>query len=100
MYLPSGENFTLKRPSVCPLNSRISLPVAAPHSRAVPSTLAVTTKRLSGERAAEVTARVCPSNFRSSFPLVASHNRAVLSSLPVRTYLPSRENETDDKRLQ
>ncbi len=65
------------------------MPLAASQMRAVPSSLAVTTRVPSGLKAAEATALVWPRRSVSSLPLAASQMRAVPSSLAVTTRVPS-----------
>ena len=64
--------------------------MAASHTRAVWSSLAVTTRRPSGLNA-RVTSpcRLCLSGGVIGWPVAASHTRAVLSSLAVTTRRPS-----------
>src|SRR5581483_6834263 len=70
-------------------------PVAALHSRRVPFSLPVRTKRLSGEKLTFSTGSLCPFRRSNSFPVAASHSRAVASVLPVAISLPSGEKATD-----
>ena len=57
--------------------------MAAFHSRAVLSSLAVTMRWPSGEKAACPTPDVWPTREARSWPLAAFHSRAVLSQLVV-----------------
>jgi hypothetical protein len=66
-------------------------PVMAFHNRAVPSSLVVTIRWLSGENAACRRRLVWPWSVSSSCPVTAFHTRARLSSLSVTTRLPSGE---------
>ena len=61
----------------------------ASQSIAVLSVLAVTTKRPSGLKAADVTQAVWPWSWRNSWSEVASQMCAVLSALAVTTVRPS-----------
>ena len=65
------------------------MPLAASQTRAVPSSLAVTTRAPSGLKAAETTESVWPRRSASSLPLAASQMRAVPSRLAVTTRVPS-----------
>ena len=67
----------------------IGWPVAASHTRAVWSSLAVTTRRPSGLNAARCTRPSCFSGGVIGWPVAASHTRAVLSQLAVTTRRPS-----------
>ena len=66
-----------------------------PHSRALPSSLAVKMVRPSGAKTAEVTPCVWPLNRRRSSPVATSTSRAVRSQLAVRIVCPSGENTAE-----
>ena len=80
-------------PPVCPSSTASGCPSAS-HSRAVPSSLAVTMRVPSGLNAAELTQPVCPSRTASGCPC-PSHSRAVPSALAVTMRVPSALNAAE-----
>ena len=69
--------------------------MAVSHTLAVLSQLPVTTRRPSGEIAADRMVLLCPVSVCSSVPLAAFQTLAVPSSLQVAIRLPSGEMVTD-----
>ena len=79
--LPSADQATARTGPRCPWNRRSSSPLV-PHTRAVPSSLAVATKRLLGENATHPTPPVWPRSTAFSSPVRVSHSRATGGSVP------------------
>jgi hypothetical protein len=79
---PSGANATETTELECPVNVRISLPVATSHSLTVPSEAPESAVRPSGANATEWTVPECPLNVRISLPVATSHSLRVLSQPP------------------
>ena len=76
--LPSAERaITEKIASLCPLNATSSSLLTASHTLAVPSSLPVTIRWLSGEKATELISPEWPLRVNSSLPLAASQTLAV-----------------------
>jgi hypothetical protein len=76
------------RQQTCSLTLR-GLPVAALHTRAVLSELAVTIRVPSGLNAALLTDALCSRGLLRGLPVAALHTRAVLSELAVTIRVPS-----------
>src|SRR6266571_6403379 len=100
MRWPFGENATDETKSVCPVNGPASVPpVAAFHTRIVPSIEPETMRWPSGEISTDQTEDVCPVNGTASVsPVVAFHTRIVRSCEPETMRRPSGENATDETR--
>src|SRR4051794_20171418 len=79
----------------CLLSVRALVPAVASQTRAVRSSLAVTTRAPSGLNDAERTSPVCPLSVRATAPVRASQTRAVPSELAVTTRAPSGLNDAE-----
>ena len=77
---------------VCAVISAISLPVAAFHSRNVPSWLPVMTRRSSLLNATVVMSLACPESLWMGCRVATSQMIAVVSALPDIKRVPSEEN--------
>ena len=88
--VPLGtESGLRRRQPVCFSGGMSGWPVASSHTRAVRSSLAVSTRRPSGLKQAWRTAASCRSGPVTGCPLTADHTRAVPSSLAVTSERPS-----------
>src|SRR5262245_8076522 len=94
---PSGEKATVLTPSLGPLSVIISRPLSTAHSLTVMSSLPLTKRRLSGEKAIELIHLACPRNDMlcagKRRPVAASHTLMVKPHPPA-IHRPSGEQAT------